>query len=175
MSPTMGIASSSKPPFITSIIDQFSPEALGELQLWLGQNPPTIPLSQISGFTQFVANYSEINTFESTSSNTYTDLATVGPQITGLPVGKYLFIFGAMCQLNAAATTGRMALNIDGATPTDTQAVTYAMSGDPQMNTRAIISTLTNTNGTIVKSQYHTSAALSIGFQYRWLISLRYA
>ena len=37
-------------PVVTSILKDFSAEALGELRTWLEQNPPTIPITQISGF-----------------------------------------------------------------------------------------------------------------------------
>lgn len=92
-------------PKITSIFD-FSTEALGQMKLWLEQAGINIPIGQVTGFLQFAPSVATpVAAQEQTTSTTYTDLATAGPTLTGLPDGKYLILFGATV-VNAAGSGG---------------------------------------------------------------------
>jgi hypothetical protein len=52
--PVGEVANNSSIPRIRSIFD-FSAEALGQLKLWLDQNPPIIPLNQVQGIRYLTA------------------------------------------------------------------------------------------------------------------------
>lgn len=129
-------------PVVRSIFD-FSAETLGELKTWFEGNPPAIPVTQVLGFSQFTAQAAtRIATSESTSSTSYTNLATVGPTIGGLPSGKYVFLFGSILQGTAAPYMG---LSINGSTPNDTDAIAGAPSSSQQVQSGT--NSFTNSGG----------------------------
>lgn len=167
-------------PLIHSIIDQFTPEALGELQLWLGQNPPTIPISQVIGFSQFQAQSNIVITDENTASNTFIDLTTVGPQLTGLRKGGYIFIFGALCIPNDATAnmSAVMCLSVNNAAPDEAGDLIVNMEKlgvDPgRSGTMAVTQTLTSDSNS-VKVQYRVLEAVNVRFYRRWLVALKYS
>jgi hypothetical protein len=67
---------------INNIYDDISPQALGQLVDYITQSGIPIPISQVIGFTTFTVQAApQINADESTSSTSYVDLATVGPQL----------------------------------------------------------------------------------------------
>ena len=75
------------------------------LQSWLEANPPLLPISQIVGFSQFttvVANARRLA--ETTTSQRLTNLATVGPQLTGLSDGIYDVIVGLSAAVRRCRT-----------------------------------------------------------------------
>lgn len=85
---------SDQTPIVTSILRDFSAEALGELRTWLEQNPPAVTIQSIVGFSQFTAQTSVgTNAFSGTllaSGST----SGAGPTIDALPAGKYLLLAG---------------------------------------------------------------------------------
>ena len=106
----------------------------------------------------------------------YTDLATVGPQLTGLPDGQYLLVFG----FTAAASGGAAAPSINGASPTDSQAASYQPGGgiviaDAISTMRLLPVTLKNDGNSIVTLKYRFDGSNTATFLYRWLAALRYA
>ena len=160
-------------PVVTSILKDFSAEALGELRTWLEQNPPSIPVTQILGFTQFtVQQATPIITSETTTSATFTDLATVGPSITGLPDGKYVILFGSALSASAGANA-IMGIKINS---------TEATTADPTVQTNgtaltsaatAMVKTLSNGGNNTLTARYESSGTGT--FAIRWLIAIRYA
>ncbi len=153
---------------ITSIY-QFTPEALGELRAWIELAGIAIPISQLRGFTQFAVQSARVAASESTSSSTYTNLATDGPSIPGLPAGKYLFMHGFQCVSTVGGAYASP--SVDGATPSDADAAAIS-SGGPVMYVAT--GTITNQNGATVKLQYRSVGGSST-FKDRWLIAIRYA
>lgn len=168
------------PPQINALND-FSQNALGELKSWFEQVGLVLPISQMTGFKQFVAQQSQVVANETTTTiNAYTDLTTVGPQFTNdtaLPNGRYLFIFGGLFGAGGAGgDTGKMALSINGSTPDDNEAAwTPANNTDPLINgSRATVATLSAADKNTVKLQYKCTVSGS-GWAKRWLVAIRYA
>lgn len=159
-------------PKITSIFD-FSAEALGELRLWLEQNPPAIGISNILGFSQFTAQpATTISVSESTTSATYTDLLTVGPALTGLPDGKYMLIFGGLVTSSAAGSAW-MAPQINATAASDTNGLSC---GAGTTNSGAFACTVTLSGGSnTITMKYRTDSGATGTYTRRWLIALRYA
>lgn len=91
---------------------------------WLGQNLPPIPIEQLQGYvkTRAYANSTGTSSFP-TSSTSFADLG--GPTITGLPDGTYLLIWGC----RASGNYGRMAVSMNGSTPTDADSVYIETGG----------------------------------------------
>ena len=163
-------------PKITSIFD-FSAEALGQLKLYLEQAGLAIGINQIVGFQQFTARYANVDTSEATTSTTFTDLATVGPELTNLARGKYVVLYGVQALPSVTSPA------IASVTTTSAGVVTAAVDADSlvlgalnsqQTTTRALTKTFTTDNSSI-KVQYRSLDASSVSYQRRWIIVLRYA
>jgi hypothetical protein len=69
---------------LLSVPKEFETTMLDRVNL----NPPLLPVTQILGFSQFTAQAAEVLASQTTTSTTYADLATVGPQLTGLAQRK---------------------------------------------------------------------------------------
>lgn len=163
-------------PALTNILKDCSAEFLGQLRTWLEQNPPAIPVTQILGFSQFTAQADRVSNTasESTVSTTYTDLATVGPRLTGLPDGKYLVVFGAGAQTSVAGIGAVMSISVNGATPVDADGATV-QSASIAGGTSAVLKTLSSGGNNTLSVQYRIDGAATGGWLLRWLIALRYA
>ena len=150
-----------------------SSDFLGQLRTWLEQNPPAIPVTQIIGFSQFsVQPATTISTNESTSSTSYGALTTPGPVLSGLPDGKYVFLFGANAVMTAAGQ-GLMVLKINSVAPVDADSLQTQSTASTSL-ARAIVSTLSGGGNNTVTAQYRVSAS-TCTFGSRWLIALRIA
>jgi hypothetical protein len=138
-----------------------------------------LPISQIVGFSQFTAQAAPtIGTSESTTSTTFTDLATVGPSLTGLPDGEYVFFFGAEADTATAGKIAAMALSINAAALGTPPIGDDCESRSDQLVSisRAVTATLSNGGNNSVVAKYATDDALAAAFfSSRWLIALRYA
>lgn len=147
---------------------------------YIAVNQPQIPISQILGFAQFTAiAATPIGTSaassESTASTSFTDLATVGPQLTGLADGKYVIIFGASIR---SATNGEdhyMSVDANGAGASDADAL-FGTNGNRYAAARAITKTLQNGGNNSLTAKYKTgNAASDVHASHRWLLALKYA
>src|SRR3990167_8443773 len=94
-------------------------DTIGYLVERIAMDGLQIPVSQLSGFTSFTAQAAEIVTEETTTSLTYTDLATVGPTKTGLPDGLYLLIYGAAMASSAAGNAVYVSVEVNAAAAAD--------------------------------------------------------
>lgn len=100
----------------------FPDEFKSWLQDWIAVNIPKIPVSQIFGFKiQSVKTGPEVATAQSTSSTSFTDLATVGPTVENLVNGFYVVMFGANRSTTPFDPGIIMGLSIDGAAPDTAQ------------------------------------------------------
>lgn len=136
-----------------------------------------LPISQVQGFTQFVAQSDKIldGTNATTTSTTYTDLSTVGPQLTGLAAGQYLFFYG----FTGGGTTGGLityaSLSFNGGSPSASDFAEVFSGPGPSVGSYSVMGltpkTLTGSNNT-VKMQYKTSGGTS-SYANCWLTSLR--
>lgn len=164
-------------PLITSL-SEISPQALQELRNYLEINPPTIPIQNISGFTNFQWQASNnVNTQQGTSSLTYVDLAGPGPALGGLSDGNYIFFFG----FQTPDTGGRMSPSLNLATPSDTNAacaqdVTFTGGANEMLSvSRGLVLQIAAGGGSTLKMQYRSDGINTGTFANRWLVGIKYA
>lgn len=159
----------------TSFFEEVHPDFLSNLLDYVAVNIPQIPASQIVGFTQFLGTpIAQVFTGESTTSTTFTDLATVGPQLTSVGSGRFLFFFGCQAQTTAASGVAIMSLSTNGAAATDDDSLVAGSDAGTINATsmRAIEVVLTEPNNTIT-CKYRSNNGTSVSFTRRWLIGLR--
>jgi hypothetical protein len=158
---------------IITTANQISNQAFEEIAQKLELRGLRTPISQITGFAQFQAQAAPVVTAdETTASGTYTNLATVGPEIDALPDGKYLLLYGALV---TAPGSGRafVAPKINSTEADDADAAQmYASNGGGV--SFAVTKTLSGGNNTILL-RYRTSGGGTGTFGLRWLIVLRYS
>lgn len=160
-------------PVVNSIFD-FSADALGQLRTWLEQNPPAIPVTQILGFSQFTAASAPyIGTTETTTSLSFSDLATVGPTISGLSDGQYIIMFGAAASA-ASGDEADMGIQINGANVDPTQTVvTLSTSFTPAA--MAVVTRLSGGGNNTIVAKYLSLKGGTASFGRRWMIALRFS
>lgn len=134
-----------------------------------------IPVGQVFGFQQTKPNSDAIQTQESTTSGSYTDLATVGPTISGLSAGTYVVIFGAYIVTNTTSTAGYMSVASDTQAAADSHSIhgvgglTVAYSA-----ATAFVITLSQTGGNTLTAKYKSSDGTTVcNFGNRWMVALR--
>lgn len=160
-------------PKINSLFD-FSAEALGQLKFWLEQSGLNIPVAQILGFTQFTAKVAtQITTNETTTSLTYTDLATVGPSLTALPNGSYLVLFSSEARNTTPNDGAVMSLSFNGGAAGDGDAA-YTFANLVQTTIGFTVVTLSSGANTI-EAKYRADVGGTAEFQRRKLVAFKYA
>lgn len=157
-------------PKITSIFD-FTAEALGQLRLWLEQNPPAIPITSILGFSQFAAQHDSVAAQESTTSTSYTNLTTVGPRLENLPDGKYVILFGCASGSTLDATEPRMSVKINSTEAVDADGGVTSLARWAGQSS-AVIKTLSNGGNNTILCRYRTDTNTG-QFRHRWLVAIR--
>jgi hypothetical protein len=164
-----------KQPVITSILRDFSAEALNELRQWLEVNPPAIPIYQLPGFTQFTAKASApINVAESTTSASFVDLATVGPTLDRLPDGQYLVLWGALIS-TSGPNAAYMGVSVNaGAVDVVNLLSTLGTALAP--GAYATTKTLNGGGNNTIRAKYAVQTAGQTGtFHLRWIVALKFA
>lgn len=145
---------------------------------FMAVNIPQIPVSQITGFKQIEqvevssATTGTVGTSQTTTSATYVDLATVGPQLTGLRNGQYLIFFGVAVLWNTGGVNAWMSISVNGATAVDADACTVATTVG-MSPTRAVVKTLSSGNANTLLAKYRTDGGSTGNYQHRWLIAQR--
>lgn len=137
---------------------------------WPFLNGVDIPLSQIVGFSQNQALHDQVTTSETTTSTTYDDLATDGPELAGLGPGQYLILFGAFG--NNSAASHRMSLQVNATEASDADSILWGTASNSAA-VRAITKTLTASTNTLT-AKYKTTSDTAT-YQDRWLVALRFA
>lgn len=115
-----------------------------------------------------------IATPESTTSTTYTDLSTVGPQLTGLSNGRWLFFWGCNHEASGGATICYMAIDAGGG-PSDDYAARMrtVQDGDIAPGMYAQLVTLTGNDNNTVTAKYRKLSGSTPIFRERWLVGVR--
>jgi hypothetical protein len=142
----------------------------------VGSSGFDVPISQIVGFTQFLGQSDTKGTVSetTTSVNTPANLATVGPELTGLPDGEYLILFGAAAAHNSAGANTFMGVKVNSTEPADIEtAFTQAAAPVPLM--RAVQKVLSNDGNNTLLCRYYVGSASTATYYYRWLIALKIA
>lgn len=161
---------------IVNHLSDFSQTALSELKSWFEQVGLAIPVNQLVGFSQFTVQQATIITDETRASAAFGDLATVGPQVTKLPAGKYMFLFGALCGTSLGASTDSIGISFSGASVAAGESVDVPIGGTLQNGTYGVIHTFTDANAiNNTACLKYASSAGTADFRNRWLISLKYA
>src|SRR5687768_3883968 len=106
-------------PKITNLFKDFTSEALGQLIHYLGLHVQ-VPITQVLGFSQYAPQRAFVAASQATGSTSYTNLATTGPSITGLPDGQYLAIVGAVMKNDTSGQLSLMSVAPNATTALDT-------------------------------------------------------
>jgi hypothetical protein len=152
------------------IVDQLMPYITDALNV----SGLQIPISQITGFSQGSGQYSFVGTVETTTSLTYTDLTTVGPQLT-VTDGQYAIFHGSLMQcVSGGGSVATQSVSVNGVTPIDadgtaTNAATMLIPG-----MIALFKTIATGANNTIKVQYKgNDAAKTFQFRNRWLFAIR--
>ena len=131
-----------------------------------------IPVSQLSGFSTFTAQFAPIITAaQTTTSTSYVDLATIGPTLSGLPDGKYVLIWGCQAFCSASSDEAIMAVGYNGAATDNTVQARTNQTVDYTSIVAFNIQTLSaGSNSVLAKYKTGTSAT----FSNRSLLALKY-
>ena len=138
-----------------------------------------LPISQVQGFTQFTANQNVILTNESTTSTSYTNLATVGPTVDDLSPGKYLIQYGCILgNTTGAGKTDWVSVSINGAAATDADGMFYFNGPGAAFGSaflfRPLIKDLTASTNS-VQMKYRSGDGTNAQYNTRHLIVIRVA
>lgn len=141
----------------------------------------SLPRSAVVGLPNLTPAYATVLTGETTSSTAYTNLATVGPTLTGLGDGVYFVIFG--CQMTVVANIwgGAMSVASDDQVATDGNGFAIAMTTAegaeveaynlPGM--RAVLLTLTHGGNNTLTAKYRFVSGTNPSYSNRWLAAIR--
>ena len=138
----------------------------------------TIPIGQIIGFAQFLGQSKFVNPSQSTTSTSFTDLATVGPELLTLPDGKYVVAWG--CTINngtGGSDNSSMVVYANGTQLEDPDGnfpgiVTNSVANVPAC-VFAVVDMKNSGNNSLV-AKYKVSAGTG-NFGQRWLFALKIA
>lgn len=138
-------------------------------------NQPLVPFGQIIGASQFTVQAADVvNTQETTTSTSYTNLSTVGPSLSGLSDGDYLIIISCICQSSDAAEAAIMSTEINGSTA-NADVDRAQVGGVGFTNTVAFaVRTLASGSGNAIVAKYRsTDAGATATFLLRKMYALK--
>jgi hypothetical protein len=146
--------------FVSWMVDKNSMYGLG------------VPIGQVIGFTQFVAQSADrITTTGNRTSATYGDLDdSAAPVLTGLPDGQYVLMFGAT--QTGTSFDNYMGVKVNTTEATDALAVLYK---GIQNGMTAIVSTLDGGGNNTVTTRYRVTSGGTSTYTQRWLIAIKFA
>lgn len=151
--------------FWAQLIDQIQ---VGNLQ---------IPVSQLLGYSQNQAQQATtVATAETTTSTSFTDLATTGPTLTGLPDGQYQVAFGATFDFSVGgAANAFMGVKANSTEAADNDSIFWNVPlGDFVPGTRVHTFTLTNGGNNTLTARYRVTGSTG-RWRNRWLAAVRVA
>lgn len=134
-----------------------------------------LPITQVQGFEAFTARSELVQTDETTTSTAYTNLATTGPTLDGLPNGEYLILVGCFAKASGGAAEGaRMSIEVNGAAAADADSCISSSTGDVSVM-RPTLKTLSSANDNTVVAKYRsTDGGSTATFSERTLVALKY-
>lgn len=156
--------------------ESFPPEFWSAVIQKVSLDIDKIPGSQIVGGTTNLSatNADAIATEESTTSLTYTDLATAGPTITGLSNGTYLVLFGClMRESNAAGEQSIMSIQVNSTAASDSVACAMERGIGLQSASSFFVTALEENNNNTLTAKYKVSAASTGYFANRRLTAIK--
>ena len=135
-----------------------------------------IPVSQLSGFTQYAAQFAVTAGTGTTASSTYGNLSDgAGPTISGLANGKYLLLYGASAKSSDAA--GEFVISpMLNATEASDNDLSVGGGLSESVLFGASLANLSSADNNSVTLRYRTGATASTAtFRYRRVIAIKYA
>lgn len=167
---------------IITSLSQMSDEALQELRNYFELYPPSLPIANVLGYSQFVNNAiskaqfitaasAEVDGEDTITSTTYADAPTfVGPSLSGLAAGSWIVLWGGSMQVNGGQDLFA-GLSVNAGTPIDAQAIECEASANVSL-ARGLPVTLSSTSNTL-DVVYRVSGSNGT-VRYRWLFALKY-
>jgi hypothetical protein len=155
-----------------------SSEFLGQLRTWLEQNPPTLSVNSLLGYTNTVPQFANVALEAHTTSSTYADPSVsggAGPTIDNLPDGKYVIQFGGSGGGDFAHNvTYHMGISVNGSTPTDDLSAEFASDRGNTSGMMVNLATLSAGGNNTIKAVYRSSDGTDRGnIRYRWIMAIR--
>jgi hypothetical protein len=164
---------------------KFPEEFPREFGAWLEDYISTnavLQRSQVQGLNQFSGAYiaPTINTSQFTTSATYVDLGTVGPQLTGLADGTWLVTYGANIFNNGGTPSAGVYMNVqanDTAIANDDNAIATNLnaSSGSAFQTRTIVMELANSNNNTLTAKYRADSGGACVVSKRQMFAQRIA
>lgn len=119
-----------------------------------------------------------VQTSETTTSTTYTDLATAGPSVTATTGAKALVVVSAHLANNTAGANSVMAVDVSGAStiaPSDTRALVYEASVAGDVMQASYITMYSSATASLTAGSNTFTAKYRVGlgtgtFQFRYLL-----
>lgn len=163
--------------FLTRMLsypESFPPKFKSWLTEYLAVNMQPIPRSQVQGLSQFgITAATPVLTAETTTSTTYTDLATAGPTITGLSDGQYLLFYTA-AMFNSAGASSAMNVRLNSTDPTNDDNAALSNAGANGVSVISLsVADLRNSNNNTVTAKYRVNSASTGTFFYRRMFALK--
>lgn len=163
--------------YVITDLFQIHPAVLGDLGQYFATNlSQIIPnIDQVPGYSaQTPYQATPANAEETTSSTTYTDLTTVGPQLTGLPDGKYQVSWGAAAKSSTQNIRAKMSVSINGGVPDNTTQAYTLSTVSVGVSYTTTMTIQGQTGGNSIKCQYAMGATGATGtWGGRWLFALK--
>jgi hypothetical protein len=164
-------------PYKVNTIGELNPLVLGDIRAFLEQDPPRIPIQQVSGFTGWQAYSAFVNAEATINSTTYQALG--GPTLEKMPPGQYVLWYGVTVKMGSVANIGgNCAPSINGANPASgSECIFFVMSTTADSNSSmSCTATLSQDGGNTIEILYLMNApGENVKVRNRWLTALRYA
>jgi hypothetical protein len=163
------------PPTIIDTIYNIAPPVLEQIAQWLEARGSAIPVSQLVGYRQGLALSGWVSTAGSTTSTTFTNLASAGPSITGLKDGPYVLMWGCTADTATPATDFAVMsvdLNNQGVAGTSTPG---AFTNSSNGNSIAIAFEVVFKTGSTqnrVDAKYKSEFGAQADFDNRWVVAM---
>lgn len=118
--------------------------------------------------------FNEVATSETTTSTTYTNLATTGPSFTVPLAGDYLIEFGAGIEVSGTTgnTDAMMSFAVGATAASDNDRIIHANTGTSGWNFKTQMRTVRKTDiaaSSAIVAKYRNSTAWTAGYTTRWM------
>lgn len=133
-----------------------------------------IPASQIQGGkTLPFYEATIINSLETTTSTTFTDLSTIGPTLTNLSDGSYLVIGEASCHNDTDTLVSIMALQINDTAPSGDSTTLFTAGTSSTQGAGVLLVDLRNNNNNTLTCKYRVNGASTGTWFHRRLYAFK--
>lgn len=141
-------------------------------------DPLTLTTNSLLDFARFTMQSSDfIAVQESRSATAYGDMTNVGPTMSNLPSGRYLFITYCLSLLTGgtAGDSAYMAISVNGGAANDLDAAQNQSSSGVAVEGFSLQTLSLGNNTVVAKYRVDTSSGAVAKFSRRKMLALRYA